>query len=900
MPRPRLRALPLNVQSLILSFLPTPARRATSHAVPRGTARFSSTVSLLANPPDSTSAPNNAAVPRQTPFFAQTRVDPIVEAESVFEHISDEYDRVPLSKLDLPVTTPRTPDDSLLSLLASRSYAEAHKLLSELRASGQAIQPRYAFAREAERALLAPAAELADPSWIEWWELAPGVTDSVHTDVQNIRTEDATIARRAARIANRLLQTTTAPAATDSPAMTEPDYTLIERFAQALCRQGHTRVVAEHILVRLANFAPLDVSERIWTAALSRHAAEHRTSFRVSGSYAGWRTRSTRLAEARVGAAERERRAAHRIKSRTESTLLWYLNRQHEAYRSLVRARGRAVLAHANLGRHEIAVSLIEQQNEAVGGARIKLSNDVYLSLLRVLAAANTFPLFERVLDVLRSHQRRLLRVPASYRAGVRMPYFVRSTTSFQHEPEPTPVEAFSTFRYQHVVSTIEEGGSSFFEEGHEATSATEMSYDEETAAGRAATRTGRRRSRELVSLVAEARLADATHLLGRVLLGGPLPSANALATYLDAARAEAALSSFSSRVGLALQVLEGQAWKRSERRAWWATAEMLSALKRGEYREVSAAYKRTFAIAALSKAARRSVWLATRRVAAKPKHAEEDEPIDLLVPSSYAVSILLQALVPHLRAVAERDERNARPGALDHANRLIEEIYAEIVEAKDLKLWSSAIAPGATDDNDATTSTPASTLDPYTFIPFLRDRLEMHAPATSLLQILADMSRLGIQPQAPHYAIVLHAFAKQGGKVQPGSRIEAQRAATADLDYLLELFERGNCAASARTPTERIRNGRRSLFESARVSPTVLSLTRDNHRSRFLLPTEPLSLHAYTGVLRGLRERGASGIAGEIMARLVEARSADVVKWIEEDDKFREEVVWLRREGKL
>ncbi|KAG0663261.1 hypothetical protein C6P46_002851 [Rhodotorula mucilaginosa] len=889
-PRLGLRALPLNVQSLILSFLP--ALRPPGPA-PRGAARFSSSVSLL---------DNNLKQAAATPAFFAQATSPSLEPEleqhgSVFEVDSDEYNRVPLSKIDVAITaTPRTPGDSLLSLLASRSYAEAHKLLAELRASGQTIEPRYGFAREAERAV-AGGGEGGDQDWIEWWELAPGVTDSVHVDVQNLRTEDALMARRATRIANRLFQSLAAAATTVEASAPNPavDYALLERFATILCRQGHTRVVAEHVLVRLATYAPPEYADRIWTAALSRHVAEHgNTSFRVSGSYLGYRTRPVRAAEARVGVAERKRREAHRLESRTESTLLWYLNRQHEAYRSLVRARGRMVLAQAHLGRHDLAVALIEEQHQVVDGARIKLSNETYLSLLRILAAANAFPLFERTLEVLYSHQRRLLRVPASHRAGVRMPYFVRAAGTFQHEPEPTPVEAFSTFRYQHVVSTIEEGEESLFEKADEAhdMAPNEISFEEEDSAalGRAATRTGRRRSRELVSLVSEGRLADATHLVGRVLLGGPLPSSNALASYLDAARIEAASS---ERVGLALHVLERQAWKRSERRAWWSTAEMLAAVKQGRYRDAFIAYKRTFAIAALSRSARRAVWLATRRMAAaRPAQiAGGSSPSAdlLLVPSPYTVSILLQALVPHLRTVAEQGERDARPGALDSADRLIDEIYAEVVAANELKLWSSGSAAAIHGKQaPSTTTTPSSHLDPYTFIPFLRDRLATHAPAPALLQILADMSRLGIQPQPPHYAIVLHALAKQGGKVPPGSRIEAQRAVTADLAHVLSLFE----GAAAR-------NGRQSLFESTRASPSVRALTTDDE-GRLLLPTEPLSLHAYTGVLRGLRERGASAIAGEIMARLAEPRSAEIVRWIEEDEQFRDEMRRLKREGVL
>ena len=879
-----LRALPLNVQSLILSFLP--ALRPPGPG-PRGAARFSSSVSLLDNV-------NLGKPATTTAFFAQATspsLEPEEEHGSVFEVDSDEYNRVPLSKLDLAITaTPRTPGDSLLSLLASRSYDEAHKLLAELRASGQTIEPRYGFAREAERAV----ARGGDPDWIEWWELAPGVTDSVHVDVQNLRTEDALMTRRATRIANRLFQSVAAATTVEASASNEPvDYALLERFATILCRQGHTRVVAEHVLVRLATYAPPECADRIWTAGLSRHVAEHGSaSFRVSGPYLGYRTRPVRAAESRVGAAERKRREAHRLESRTESTLLWYLNRQREAYRSLVRARGRMVLAQAHLGRHDLAVALIEEQHQVVDGARIKLSNETYLSLLRILAAANAFPLFERTLEVLYSHQRRLLRVPASHRAGVQMPYFVRAASTFQHEPEPTPVEAFSTFRYQHVVSTIEEGEESLFEEADEARASSDgISFDEDSAAGRAATRTGRRRSRELVSLVSEGRLADATHLVGRVLLGGPLPSSNALASYLDAARIEAASS---ERVGRALHVLECQAWKRSERRAWWSTAEMLAAVKQGRYRDASVAYKQTFAIAALSRSARRAVWLATRRMAAAARPAstagEDSSTTDLLlVPSPYTVSILLQALVPHLRAVAEQDERDARPGALDSADRLIDEIYTEVVAANELKLWSSGSAAAIHGKQaPSTTTTPSSHLDPYTFIPFLRDRLATHAPAPALLQILADMSRLGIQPQPPHYAIVLHALAKQGGKVPPGSRIEAQRAVTADLAHVLSLFE----GAAAR-------NGRQSLFESTRASPSVRALTTDDDR-RLLLPTEPLSLHAYTGVLRGLRERGASAIAGEIIARLAETRSAEMVRWIEEDEQFRDEMRRLKREGGL
>lgn len=874
--------LPLNVQRLILSFLPRTVTRG-----PRGVARYSSTVSLAAD--SSSRDPTESAT--ATRFFAQSRHATLSEhhqAQSVFESDTAEYDRVPLSKLDYPAkVTPRTPDDSLLSLLTAGSRSEALKLLKELRASGQTIQPRYAFAREAERALFDQdqAEGATDAEWLEWWRLAPAVTDPVHSEVHNIRTEDAQMARRAARIAGRLLRTS---------GMTDggPEYGVVEQFAFTLCQQGHARVVAEHVLVRLATYAPRSVFDHLWSAALARHAAEHRSSFRVQGSYLSARTRRVRSAEVRVSQAERDRRAAHRVQSRSESTLLWYLNRQHEAYRSLLRARGRAVLAFASTGRHDSAVELVEQGYDTAPNVPIKVANPVYLSLLQQLAAANAYPLFGRVLTVLQVHEKRLVRAPAAQRSTSRAPYFVRAIAAFSHEPEPTAVEAFSTFRYQHVVSTIEEGA--LFEAAEEGNPSVEP-----VTADRAGTRAGRRRSRQLVALLDSetGEFVEATHLVGRVLLGGPLPSANALATYLDRARIEA---TSSARAATALEMLSHQAQKRTERRAWWAVAEMLSAVKRGRYREAMLAYKRVFAIAALPKSMQRAVWLATRRTPVSgrlSKGKDEDEPDLLLVPNPYAVSVLVQAVVPHLRDVAEKDERDVRPDALDHASGLIDRIYAELVDQDGLELWAPA---NRVNESDSPSDT-SSSLDSHTFVVFMRDRLAAGVPAANVLQILADMSRLGLRPIGPHYALALHALARHGTKLQPGAPIEAQRAAAADLLFVLAQLE-GGSTATPRQPQTSARGARSSVEYGAnhshgRVSQSVLSLVKEVS----FASSEPLSVHAYTGTLRGLRERGLSAVAGEIVSRLVETRSGgEVTRWLEEDDKFRHEVASLKREGCL
>ncbi|BGP57783.1 hypothetical protein JCM8202_002436 [Rhodotorula sphaerocarpa] len=890
MPRPRLAALPLNVQGLILSFLPIAPRTTCPGAAARGSAaRWSSTVSLAVNETRTTSA---AAQEHATPsnFFAKSRPRESTGLhESVFEQASEEYDRVPLSKLDQPVATPRTPDDSLLSLLATRSYAAAHKLLVELRASGQVIQPRYAFAREAERAFLAPDAE-RDPQWIQWWELAPAIIDPTHVDVQNLRKEDALMARRAARIADQLVRETVDA---DAGTASEQAWEMSERFALSACRQGHTRVVAEHLLVRLAKFAPIQVGERVWSAAVAHHAFEHASPSRIRGSYLSWRSRAVRTSEARLGAAERKRRAAHRVQSRTESTLRWYLNRQHEAYRSLLRARGRVVLAHASVGQHELATEVVEHGHADLDSAPIKLPSEVYLSLLRILAAANSYALFERVLAVLRHHSKRLLRVPALQRSTLRPPYFIRAATAFAHEPEPTEVEAFSTFRYQHVVSMIEEGD--LFETTPRAGSAVDGDFDD------AALRSGCERTRELVAQVRAGEFAAATHGVGDALLAGPLPSANALAEFLDLARAEAGTL---PNAAAALSLLSQQAAKQTDRRAWWSAGEMLSAVKRGRYREALLAYKQTFALTALPKSARRAIWLATRRVATPEKATPAGRPGEspdqaaLLVPNGYIVSVLMQALVPHLRSVAEREERAAQPAALDRASDLIEEIYADLVGSRNLRLWAPTHSPR--DEEDARTDRataffePARALDPYTFVVFLRDRLASGSPPAAALRVVSDMARLDLRPEAPHYAAVLHAYARHGTRLSPAASIETQRSATADLSHLLALFEgdHSRSAPSSRAPSKE----RRQREPWQRVSPSVLAAME----GPLLLPREPLTVHAYTGILRGLRERGAPGVGGEVIARLVESRSAEVVRWLEEDGQFREEVAMLKRQGCL
>ncbi|GAA5921019.1 hypothetical protein JCM3775_004053 [Rhodotorula graminis] len=935
------RRLPLNVQVLICSYL---APRAPLARIPTGTARLHATVSLAAPPPD-----------RQLAFTHNSQLVQHAADEPVFEDSSDEYTNVPLSTLDHPAV-PRSPDDSLLSLLDANKPHDARRLLHELRASGQHIPHRYAFFTHARALALGPARAPDDPAplappvdlvarnehgerdWLEWWKLAPAITDSVHDEVVDLRDVDKAMAH-AAKVLVRQLRTApvlegaggtampasaTASGARAGDGTVDDAFALLEEFSLVLCRQGYARVVAREALPYLTTYAPLEVGERVFATAL-RSLRKQRSAFVAQGAYLSHRRRSARKHVGhKLSTSSRHAVESHIVRHRAASTRAWFVNRVEAALEALGLARGAAIVRHANLGRLETAVNLVvatSQPDSAFALARVKVKRTVYLHLLALLAERDQFALFERVYDSLQSGARRLTRT-RSAPLRERTPFLIRGSTFDPADVAPSAREAFLAWRYQYAVSSIEEGP-----EGVERLVEDEL-RDASGEHGVALNRAVKgNTSITLVRLVENddaegSRFAVSSRVVAEALIesgrGGQatvvdssggirrarvLPSANALAVWILHARHLAEQG--DRRAGRVLVSLARDARKRSAgTRALWAVATMLADIKAQQYGNALETFKAHFDVVALAPGMRTALWDATHdRRPLRQRLGRGDRPAKkaTMPPSAYTLALLVQALVPWY---AERATTARTAAGAAQARAVVADLYDELLvnppspspstSASDVTLVPSRTRAR----RDAAAPGPTSSLDPYTFTPFLADHLRQRTPLTAAA-ILIDMHERGIVPQPPHYSVVLNAFARGGGGARRARRsdgdgdVEAgrdgdaagQATSAADLLFLLRLFERRADVADA---ADAVAGLPRTI---GTISPAVRALAE-----RLPVPAgdAPLGVHAYTGILSGLRRRGERGAALEVLQGLMDDRAADVRQWAREDERFRDEVVLL------
>lgn len=902
------RLLPLNVQFLICSYLPRPSLPAS---VPLGAARLHATVSLAAPPPADRQLP--AASHSAQPF---TRNSHLVQetAQAVFEEPSDEYESVPLSTLDHP-PVPRSPDDSLLSLLDAEKPQDARRLLYELRAAGQPIPARYAFFRHARAWAEAPEGsglfarnEHGERDWLEWWKLAPSITDPVHPEVENLRGVVKAMDNAASKI---LRQLRAAPALTGAAAPTTAEgsvadaLALLEEFCLVLCRQGLARVVAVEAFPYLTAYAPPEVGERVFTAAL-RSLRQHRSSFVAQGAYLSQRRRIARSRTRDMLPDRRGDLLSRVVHRRMATTRTWFLNRQNAALEALVHARGAAVLAHANLGRLATAVDLVVATTRPgeTSLARVKLDRGVYLRLLELLADRDEFALFSRTYDSLRAGSRRLTRT-RSAALRERTPFLIRGSAFDPQDVAPNAREAFLAWRYQNAVSAIEEGPEASLSE--EAALAGLVEEEEARAAtGEIGGPRAKEASVRLVHLVeaddaSGSCFADSARYVARALVeasgrgsgkgkGAHLPSANALAVWILHARGlteQTGDPHFGDVLySLALEAHAGG----PATRGMWVSGTMLADIQAGRYVDALEAFKTHFAVMALPEKMRVALWAATHD--RRPRKVREDTTA-MMPPSAYTLALLVQALVPWYAARATTARFDS---GVAHARGVIRELYDELLlvargEAPVAIVPSHTRARRARSVDEGHRGDDALVqLDPYTFVPFLLDHLRHRQPLAAA-GVLADMHEHGIEPQPPHYSVLLNAFARGGGVRGVGRRAEgsdsgahadaeadAAEASTtaADLLFLLRLFER-------RAPTFAAAEGN--------VSPSVRALA-----ARLPVPASdvPLGVHAYTGILSGLRRRGERGAALEVLKGLMEERGEDVRVWAKGDERFREEVVLL------
>ncbi|GAA5902682.1 hypothetical protein JCM6882_004041 [Rhodosporidiobolus microsporus] len=846
------RILPLEVQTLILSYLVKPRAYSAVPSLPRRgqpSSRFSSTASFPSRDlfPSSSSA-------RSAPVDAPAASPSGETTLSVFEEPTDEYDHIPLSTLDHP-PAPRSPADLLLSLLRSDKHAEALELLHELQASGQTIAPIINFAHVGKSALV----DRRDPAWLEWWKLAPSLVGNVDVHTADLPRENRNMRRLARRVAEHLLKKGEAEAV---------DWAEMAEFACILARQGQARIVAETILGPLTTYGPVELSERVFRTTLNE-LRQQRAQFLVRTDLTR-RTRKQRLRQRRHKLPSPTIR--QRVISRSIALRRWFQSQTQDTYDALLATRRQSLTALADLGRLDLAVQLVLETQVLPSldpSKTVRLGRVLYLKLLTLTALRNRFDLFQPLYDSLQLSGRRLVRIRNPL-LRVRTPFIIRGT---DFDPlgsaSPSARDAFTAYRYRQVVSAIEEGPFEL-EAGDVADEG--FAFGAPPSAGRIA---------KLLKAIDTGYTHDAVAIMAQLIADMRFPSASVGAAWISYVKSLDTAADPS--LAAVLEEIDMLAESNNQRRGYWTTATMLSQLLAGQPEPAVETYKTHFSFSILPAAIRDGINSVTNRAPREVRAAAGVKQADQglrFPPSAYTFSVLVQALVASLErlavaappVLAGRPTHSARIGAVYDA--LLATPSGDLnVLPRIHGVESSPEAPET--DAPAAPLEFSSSLSPYTFTPFLLHHTHEKSAPFTLLSILADMTRLGLRPQLPHYALVLNSFARHGDS--SSSLAPRPSPSSADLLFLLDCFSR-------RTTD--------SLF-APRASPSVVELvTSGGIALPFPGPKGDLNAKAYTGVLAGLMKRKERDLAVRVLNGVLEQRPEEVKRWGREDERFRAEVV--------
>jgi hypothetical protein len=446
----------------------------------------------------------------------------------------------------------------------------------------------------------------------------------------------------------------------------------------------------------------------------------------------------------------------------------WWRSKNLEAYKVLVRSRETIIRALTNQGRVDESINILLSTREYPSllspTTPISPSKRLYIVIFAQLATQDRFDLFEKVYREFERAGNKLVRIKDE-KLRIWSPYSARGK-DYETPVEGTPSaqEAFTTFRDQHAVSSIEEGSfesqpTRTVKEEEEAFDTTEYSRilgEDYQHYGRT---TSQAESSNLIKLVESERLDLALNKLESLLSRGPLPSAQSVATFINRVEGhpngQEVFKMLDERV-------KGSHW----RRGFWATSRMLGDLHKGEQKLVVRRFRDYFNLNGLPFPLIKALNGATPRIPSTRRierdqvggeSTSRDTQIRLLPRSTtnaYTLSILMQALVPILS--------ESHSGGSQHLSR----IYSSLLDPH-----SFEIIPSHRPYPLNSLSTPRSSpLDPYTFIPFLLLTLSRHesAPQTrssnaskELLEILISMQHLGIPPQLPHLSLLLSSYAR-------------------------------------------------------------------------------------------------------------------------------------------
>ncbi|GAA5976357.1 hypothetical protein JCM5350_001431 [Sporobolomyces pararoseus] len=817
----RLIKLPIEIKHCIISHLPR--TRIISPTLPRFNSSSSSSSNSLS--PHLTISTHSGA----TSNYDLSEEQQSVVVESIFESPSSpEYISIPPSTLDHhPTTTSRSPTESLLNLLSSKQFKTAKTLLQELKEQGISIEKDYRFAILGVEQIIREEGIIGD-DWLKWLDLVPEPFELVimkqaagaggrrqETNVES-RKLDSNFLNLVSKVSKKFVKNLreTLLITEEKEGLTEEIeeegkrieiiVQQMKEFGKVLSRKGQSRVVAEELITEIAlQGKDVEGALELWEHSLDQ-VIRQTNSLKETES------------EQEEGKSSDQRRMER-----------WLKGKNQQSFKPLIRARERIVQALTNLGRVEESIPILLSSTRYPSLSdyqALKLSKNLYLKILSQLASQDRFDLFQQVYEQFTTELgNKLVRIE-NENLRIRSPYLARKSDYEGGGGEsPSAQEAFTTFRDQHAVSSIEEGPVqeeitllSNTTSSKEAEKEEEVERFEEFASvvgqdfehyGRT---TSQSQSLKLVTLVESSRLDLALDLLTSLLIRGPLPSAQSVSTLIDSI-------SLHSNGQEILEMIEEQVQDSYWRRSFWATCRMLNDLQRGELRLVVRRFRDYFNLIGLppsSIAAIKGVTLTTPSTrinrTSDSSSSSMKRRIETSTSNSYTLSILYQALVPLLS--------NSHPtsGGTKHLKNIFLSLFNpngfDIIPC--YKNKSNHVFPLHPIPSSTTSSEEkVSPLDPYSFIPFLLLTLERRFPLSpspnnhhhhnnftqtrerkpqeqvveELLEILMGMHKIGVMPQLPHVALLLSSLASNVAKTTGG-----RGTGLREFKYLLNVLQRG------------------------------------------------------------------------------------------------------------
>jgi len=708
-----------------------------------------------------------------------------------------------------------------------------------------------------------------DKSWLKWWELCPTLIDAgevPHEEVGiNLRKVDNEMFGRASkivRVLKRCLLEEGISSSSEEGAQ-EKRKELVDKikvFGEVLSKQGYSRVVAEGLVEEVA-MEDLGMGEKLWQVSL-RELREQRDLMRVS--------EKLRVEEAKLGDEERR----ERLNEQTRIMEDWYASRSWEAYKVVVRSRERIIRSLANAGRVDQAVRLILETNNYPSlyssTSPVQLSKSLYLTILAQLSNQDRFDLLQQVYARFEEQENKLVRI-RNKELRSRTPYWARGSMYNEggKERSPSAQEAFTTFRDQHKVSSIEEGSLDDLDEYSVATA----TGDDTIHYGMT---TSERESEKLVKLVDEGKVDQALVKITKLLSHGPLPSAQSVATFIHS------LSTHENGQEV-LETIDQHVKNSNWRRGFWATCRMLEELHKGELRVVVRRFRDYFFTNSLPPPLPASIAITSSKVPSTRSHSSEEEDDDSprfkrSVPNAYTLSIFMQALVPLL---------SSDPLRTSGGTRHISNIYQTLLLSSSSSSSSPSpfrIVPSHKPfSGRVNRRTKKSPLDPYTFLPFMlvvlkrrnRGKLEQE----ELVGILRDMQRLGLRPQEPHVALLLSSYARSGD--------------LEEFNWILSslLLSTSPPSVSTRPPSI---STQLVEFINTHLATTGKEEEEESKKNKKLSPK------LFATLLKSLRLRGAKEEGMELLKGLMERVGVDGLRGMletQEGEGLRDEVGRLGRE---